>query len=134
MLIGNAEMLLAFVFKCPQRAWGDTDIAEILRFGNKTILTGNLNTKHLVWNSKVSNPSCLKLLGLFSSSSFKISSTQCPMSCTPNGRGYVLNVEVHQNVQWSAVIVAEVLDSDYLPIMFSIVDHVRARDMLDPAE
>jgi hypothetical protein len=41
---------------------------------------------------------------------------------------------VHQNIQQSEIIVAEVLDSDHLPIIFSIVDHVRARDALDPAE
>jgi hypothetical protein len=129
ILIGNAELLLAAVFKSLQRVWNDT-----LLFGSKTILAGDLNAKHLIWNSKVSNPSCLKLLGVFVRYSFKISSTQCPMHCTPDGRGYVLNSVVHQNVQWSEIIVTEVLDSDHLPVMVSIVDHVRARDVLDPTE
>jgi hypothetical protein len=55
------------------------------------------------------------------------------MHCTPGGRSYVLNIVVHQNVRLSEATVTEVLDSDHLPVMFSIVDHVRAMDVLDPA-
>jgi hypothetical protein len=58
-------MLLAAVYKSPQKLWSDTDIAKLLGFRNKSILADNLNAKHPVWNSEVSNPSCLKLLELF---------------------------------------------------------------------
>jgi hypothetical protein len=38
----------------------------------KPILAGDLKAKHPVWNSKISNPSDLKILALFVSSNFEI--------------------------------------------------------------
>jgi hypothetical protein len=66
-------MLLASVYKSALRAWRDADITELLNLRTKSILAGNLNAKHLVWNSKVSNPSGLKLLDLFVNCNFEIS-------------------------------------------------------------
>jgi hypothetical protein len=54
--IENTEMLLAGVYKSPQRLWNDTNITKLLGFRNKSILAGDLNAKHHVWNSKVSDP------------------------------------------------------------------------------
>jgi hypothetical protein len=62
--IGHTEMLLASVYKSPLRAWRDADTTELINFRTKSILAGDLNAKHPVWNSKVSNPSGLKLLDL----------------------------------------------------------------------
>jgi hypothetical protein len=117
--------------KSLQRLWSDTDITVLLGLRNKSILAGDLNAKHLVWNSKVSNPSGLKLLELFVNSNFKISSPQCPTHYTPDGRSNVLNTVIHQNVCLSQAIVTNILDSDHLPVMFSIRDHVRMREALD---
>jgi hypothetical protein len=61
-------MLLEAVYKSLQKLWTDTDITELLGFRKKSILVGDLND----WNSKVSNPSGLKLLELFLSSNFEI--------------------------------------------------------------
>jgi hypothetical protein len=63
-------MFLAAVYKSPQRLWCDKDITELLGFRNKSILVGDLNAKHPVWNSGVPNPSGLKLLELFVSTNF----------------------------------------------------------------
>jgi hypothetical protein len=113
---------------------GETDITEILGLRNNTILAGDLNAKRPVWNSNISNLSFLKLSGLFDRSDLTISATQCPTPSSPDGRGGVLNILVHQNVRLSEATVTEVLDSDYLPVKFSFADHVRARDVLYPAE
>jgi hypothetical protein len=107
--IGNTKMLLAAVLQFLQRVWSDTDITELLGFRNKTIPAGDLNAKHPGWNSKVSNPTCLNFLGLFFSSDFKISATRYPVHCTPDERGDVLDIVVHQNVRLSEVIVTEIL-------------------------
>jgi hypothetical protein len=58
--IGNTEILFAAVHKFPQRLWSYTDVTELLVFRNKSILVGDLNKKHPVGNSKISNPSGLK--------------------------------------------------------------------------
>jgi hypothetical protein len=58
-------MFPAAVFKTPERLCSDTDITQILGIRNKSILAGDLNAKHPVWNSNVSNLSALKLLELF---------------------------------------------------------------------
>jgi hypothetical protein len=60
--VGNTEMFLAAVYISPQRLWSDTDTTELVVFRNNSILAGDLNAKHPVCNSKVSDPSVLKLL------------------------------------------------------------------------
>jgi hypothetical protein len=55
--IAHTEMLLASVYISPLRAWREADIKKLLNRRTKSILAGDLNAKHPVWNSKVSNPS-----------------------------------------------------------------------------
>jgi hypothetical protein len=64
----------------------------------------------------------MKLLELFLSSNFEISAPQCSAHYTPDGRGDVLDIVVHQSVQLSEVIVIDVLEP------------VRTREALDPVE
>jgi hypothetical protein len=132
--IGNTEMFLASVYKSPRKLWSDTDITELLRFRNKSILAGDLNAEHPILNSKVSNPSGLKLLELFVICNFDISAPQCSTHYTPDGRGDVLDIVVHQNVRLSEATVTDTLGSDHLPIMFNILDHVRTSEAVDPVE
>jgi hypothetical protein len=67
-------------------------------------------------------------LELFVNSKYEISAPQCPTPYTPDGRGDVLDIVVHQ------AIFTNILDPDCLPIMFSILDHVRMREALDSEE
>jgi hypothetical protein len=46
----------------------------------------------------------------------------------------VLDIVVHQNIRVSDVIVSDILDSDYLPIVFHILVHVKVRNILEPFE
>jgi hypothetical protein len=41
---------------------------------------------------------------------------------------------VHQNDRLSEVIVPEIVDSDHLPVMFTILNAFGVRDALDPVE
>jgi hypothetical protein len=43
----------------------------------------------------------------------------------------MLNIVVHKNVCLSEVIVSDILDSDHLPIIFHLLDHVRTRNLSD---
>jgi hypothetical protein len=43
-------------------------------------------------------------------------------------------IVVHQNVRLSKVIVSDVLDSDHLPILFHILDHVTTSNLSEPIE
>jgi hypothetical protein len=101
--IEHTEMLLASVYKSPRRARRDVDITELLNLRTKSILAGDLNAKHPVWNSKVSNPSGLKLLDLFVNCNFKILAPQHPTHFVPNGRGDALDIVVNKDVQLSEV-------------------------------
>jgi hypothetical protein len=56
------------------------------------------------------------------------------MQYTSDGRVDGLDIVVNQNVWLSEIIVADILDLDNLPIMFSILDPVRKREALDPGE
>jgi hypothetical protein len=131
LLIGTSELVLATVYKSPGRAWSDADVIELLSFGNKSVLAGDVNAKHPFWNSAVSNPSGEKLLELFDSSEFEISAPLCPTHYSPAGNGDLLDIVVHQNVRMTEIIVSDVLDSDHLPILFHILDHVTTRNLSD---
>jgi hypothetical protein len=108
-------------------------------------LAGDLNAKTPFWNSAVSNPSGDKLLHLFdvnqfdisalqSPTQFDISALQCPTHSSPSGNGDVLDIVVHQNIRVSDVIVSDILDTDHLPILFHILDHVKIWNLSDTIE
>jgi hypothetical protein len=101
--IGNTEMFHAAVSNF-HKDCGVTDITELLGFRNKSILAGDLNTKHPFGNSKISSPSGFKLFEIFVRSNFEIPAPQCSTHYTPDGRGDVLDIVVHQNVRLSEVI------------------------------
>jgi hypothetical protein len=82
-------------------------------------------------HSKASDPSGQKLLQLFDANDFKIISPQCPTHYSLVGSGDVLDVAVHNNTRLSSVVVSDILDSDYLPIIFNILDHVRTTELLE---
>jgi hypothetical protein len=46
----------------------------------------------------------------------------------------VLDIVVHKNIRLSNVIISDILDSDHLPIIFHILDHVRTHNLSAPAE
>jgi hypothetical protein len=95
-------------------------------------LAGDLNAKHTSLNSSVSNPSGQKLL--FDKSDFEISAPQCPTHYSPMGNGDILDIVVHKNIRLSDVIVSDILDSDHLPIIFHILDHVITKQISKPLE
>jgi hypothetical protein len=132
--VGNNEVLLTAVYKSPGRAWNDADITELLSFKSKTILARDLNAKNPFRNSAASNPSGDKLLQLFDVNEFEISAPQCPTHYSLCGNGDVLDIVVHQNIRMSDAIVSDILDSDHLPIIFHILDHVKIRNLSDPIE
>jgi endonuclease/exonuclease/phosphatase family metal-dependent hydrolase len=131
--IGNQEILIA-VYKSPWLTWNDADIIELLSFRHKCILAGDLNAKHPSWNSAIANPSGQNLLQLFDTSDFEISAPQCPNHYSPVGNGNVLDIVVHKNIRLPDIIVSEILDSDHLPIMFHILDHVKTKQISEPLE
>jgi hypothetical protein len=122
------------VYKSPRRTWSNADIAELLSLKLKCILEGDLNAKHTSWNSAVSNPSGGKLLQLFHTSDFEISAPQCLTHYSPVGNGDVLDIVVHKNIRLSNVIISDILNSDHLPIIFRILDHVRTLNASAPLD
>jgi hypothetical protein len=46
----------------------------------------------------------------------------------------VLDIVFHQNIRLSDVIVSDILDSDHLPVIFHILEHVKIRNHSDPIE
>jgi endonuclease/exonuclease/phosphatase family metal-dependent hydrolase len=100
----------------------------------KTVLAGDLNAKHPFWNSSVLNPSRVELLELFHKNEFEISAPQCPTNYSPAGNGDILDIVVHQNIGLSSVAVSDILDSDHLPIIFHILDHVKINNLSEPTK
>jgi hypothetical protein len=132
--IGSSEILLAAVYRCPGRAWVVADITQLLCFRKKCILAGDLNAKHPFWNSRVSKLSGEKLLNFFDLDDFEISAPQCPAHYFPAENGDVMGIVVHRNIRLSNVMFSAILDSDHLPIVFHILDHVRMSKLSEPTE
>jgi hypothetical protein len=61
---------------------------------------------------------------------------QTPVASTETrgGNGDVLDIVIHKNIRVSDVIVSDILDSDHLPIVFHILDHVKIRNLSEPVE
>jgi hypothetical protein len=57
-----------------------------------------------------------------------------PTHFVTNGGGDVLVIVVHKGVRLSEVRVLDIMDSVYLPIMFCILDDIKARKILNPVE
>jgi hypothetical protein len=106
------------LYTFPSRTWSDTDITQLLRFRNKSILAGDLNTKYPFFNSTISKPSAEKLLQIFDANDFEISAPQYPPHYSSVENDDVLDILVHQNIRISHVTVSDILDSDHLPIVF----------------
>jgi hypothetical protein len=132
--LAKSEVLLAAVYKSPGRAWSEADITELLSFGPKSILAGDMNAKTPFWKSEVSNHSGEKLLHLFHVNQFEISAPECPTHYSPSGNGDMLDILAHQNSRMSDVIFSDILDSDHLPKIFHILDYVKFRNLSDPME
>jgi hypothetical protein len=46
----------------------------------------------------------------------------------------VLDIVVHQNIRVSYVTVSNIFDSDYLPLVFHILDHVKIKNLSEATE
>jgi hypothetical protein len=57
-----------------------------------------------------------------------------PHSYSSAGKGYVLDIVVHQNIRVSDVIVSDILVSDHLSTVFRMQDHVKIRNLSEPVE
>jgi hypothetical protein len=99
-------------------------------FRNKCILADNMNAKHPFWNSAVSNPSGQNLFQLYDVNDFEILVSLCPTHYSPAGNGGMLDTVVNKNTRLSNTIVSDIMDSDHLPIIFYIMDHVRTTKLL----
>jgi hypothetical protein len=132
--IGNSEVLLAAIYKSPRNTWNGTVITEFFSRGHKSILEGDLNDKYLFWNGVVSNTSGSKLLNLLHINEFEISAPHYPTHYSPTGNGGVLEIVVHKNVRLSEIVVSDIQESDHLPIIFHLLDHIRTRNLSNPVE
>jgi hypothetical protein len=45
-----------------------------------------------------------------------------------------LDIVVYQNIRLPGVTNSDILDSDHLPVIFHILDHVKVRNLLEPIE
>jgi hypothetical protein len=64
----------------------------------------------------------------------EISAPQCSTHYSLGGSGDVLDIVVYKNIRLPNVIVTDILDSDHLPIIFHILDHVRTKNVSGPLE
>jgi hypothetical protein len=71
---------------------------------------------------------------LFDVNYLGIYAPQYPTHYSPAGNGDVPDNMVHQNIRLSHVIVSDILNSNHLPVVFHILDHVTTKKLLEPFE
>jgi hypothetical protein len=72
-------------------------------------------------------------MALFNLSEFEISVPQCSTHYYPAGNGDVLDIVVHQNIRVSDVTISDIFASDHIPVVYRILDHVKIRNLSEPA-
>jgi hypothetical protein len=72
-------------------------------------------------------------MALFDLSDFETSAPQC-LTHYYLREIDALDIVVHQSIRVSDVIVFDILDTDHLPIIFHIVDHVKFRNLPEPGK
>jgi hypothetical protein len=65
---------------------------------------------------------------------FEISTPQSSTHFFPTGNRDVLEIVVHKIIRVSDVIASNILDSDHLPLIFHILDHIKIRNLSEPIE
>jgi hypothetical protein len=73
-------------------------------------------------------------LDLFDVNEFEISVSQYLTLYSLAGNGDILDTVVHQNIRLSGVIVSHIMDSNHLPVVLHILDHIKTKDLSKPAE
>jgi hypothetical protein len=110
--------------------WSDTDIIQLLRFRNKSILASVLKAKHPFRKRAVPKPSGEKLLQLLDANGFEISAPQHPTHYSLAGNVDKLDIVA----RLSRVTVSDILDSDHLPTVFHTLDHVTTKQLVKSVE
>jgi hypothetical protein len=73
-------------------------------------------------------------MDFFDFSEFEISAQQCPTHYSPARNDDMLNIVVHLKINVSDATVSDILDSEHLPIVFHIMDHVKITNLSEPTE
>ena len=87
-------------------------------FRPKSLVAGNLNTRHQFWNIAISNPSDQKLLDFSHANEYRIPSPQYSSQCFPARNTDVFYVVVYRNLFLSNVIFSDIPDLYNLQIIF----------------
>jgi hypothetical protein len=79
----------------------------------------------------VSSPPGVKLQNLLHINEFQTSAPHCPTPYSPAGNDDMLDIVEHKNVWSSEFIVSDTVDSDHLPVVFHLLNHIRTRNLSD---
>jgi len=123
--LGNQELRLVAVYKSPSTSLQTTDLDALLNTTFNTIIAGDLNAKHLSWNSRVNNPTGHKLSHYLDDKleitvAFSTSSTHYPNN--PNHLPDILDIAIMKTGQLNFQLenFPSILSSDHSPIIINL--------------
>lgn len=117
------DLRLIAAYKRPQQRLRPEDIDDLLAGGARTIIAGDLNSKHPAWHSRVANPDGNTLYRHSMGSVFDVIGPDSPTHIPGNPQYLpdVLDIAVVNNVPFPlALDVIEDLSSDHLPVLLTI--------------
>ncbi|KAL5237496.1 hypothetical protein ACI65C_004906 [Semiaphis heraclei] len=122
--INNRETRLSAIYKRPQNALLTQDIQNLLDTGLPTILAGDLNAKHPVWNSQRTNTADLVLLNHMEENNYLVVAPDTPTH-HPDQRHHqpdVLDIAILKNInlQYQLCNFTDELSSDHSPVILTL--------------
>jgi len=105
----------------PNRQLMETDLLELLDDESPVIVAGDLNAKHVSWNSRVANSRGNVLFQFASERNIQVLGPIEPTHCGTRGRPDVLDIAVLNNIPYRAEVeTVYELDSDHNPVLLHL--------------
>ncbi|CAK1596835.1 unnamed protein product [Parnassius mnemosyne] len=77
-LTGHPPVIIASAYQSPQKPLLEADISALLNLGPSVVIAGDLNSKHVSWNSNLNNPNGNILCGLTERLNFDVIAPESP--------------------------------------------------------
>ncbi|TLO72043.1 hypothetical protein FEG37_18420, partial [Acinetobacter baumannii] len=123
-LTGHAPIVIASVYLPPDKIVLSSDIEALLGMGSSVILAGDLNCKHIRWNSHTTTPNGRRLDALVDDLAFDIVAPLTPTHYPLNiaHRPDILDIALLKNVtlRLHSIEVVSELDSDHRPVVMKL--------------
>ncbi|KAL4084515.1 hypothetical protein QTP88_027930 [Uroleucon formosanum] len=121
--INNKYITFVSAYQPPSRQMLIADYEKVMSLDNSVIIAGDLNSKHINWGCRVTNPNGSKLQAFIENTPFSISAPNTPtyFPTDINRLPDILDILIIKSVPFACVHEPPIeLDSDHIPVKITI--------------